>query len=67
MSYVVVTVAGQQTMYANVTRVWSDGRYLHLALAAHPSLVHFWKPQRVLLAGSGPDLTALLREERTAA
>jgi hypothetical protein len=61
-----VRVCGQETWYHNVTQITADHGYLHLHLAAHPSLVHVWLEGHgttVLLAATGPDVTALLREE----
>ncbi len=64
--YARVVSCGQAFWYHDVTRIVSNGQYLTLDLQAHPSRVHYWlSDQRtsILLAATGPDVTALLREE----
>lgn len=59
-------VSGDECWHWDVTRATSSGRHLTLDLSTHQSRVHYWlgPRTRVLLAATGADVTAMLREER---
>ncbi len=75
MSIARIRSHGQETWYYNVVSASHDEHgYLTLELDGYPYRVHFWRAPSmspppfyhncsVLLAETGPDVTALLREE----
>jgi hypothetical protein len=59
-------VCGQEFWHHDVLHSSSDGLYLTLRLAAHPSMVHYYLAMTsVLLCATPEDVTAALREERS--
>ncbi len=66
MSYARIRCYGRTKWYDNVTAISCSDGYLHLTLAAHPSLVHFWLSDDtdILLCATGEEVTQSLREEK---
>lgn len=66
--YARIVTAGQEKWYHNVVTASADRDVLTLTLNAHPHQVHYWiggegARTSVLLAATGEDVTAMLREE----